>query len=239
MGLGLALAGLGYGVLVLSAGLVRAARTQFLSAPGIGLFLASSFALLASVLPRWWRVPAIGLLGAWVVAGGVARTVTLQGFWDRGRIHADQVRLLARLVELVPHFKPNTLVVLIDDGATFGTVNAFRHALAYLYPAEATGYAWRKWDFLFGLRLTPQGFLSEPWPVVREAWDAPVTLHRFDEVVVLHQTAGGELLLLEDWPAGLLPPLPHGARYDPRSRITEGAAPPERRSLGRRRPLLP
>lgn len=232
VGLGLVLAGLGYGILVLSAGLVRAARTQFFSAPGIGLLLASSFALLASALPRSWRVPAIGLLGAWVTAASMARTVTLQGFWDKGQVHADQTRLLRQLVAMAPHFKPNTLVVLIDEAAVFDTSMAFRHSLRYLYPGEATGHPWKKWDFLYPIRVTREGFSSEPAPLVREVWREPATRHRYDEVVVLRQPAGAELLLLDEWPGGLLFPLPPGARYDPRSRIAQGEPPRQRRILG-------
>lgn len=232
MGLGLLLAGLGYGVLVLSSGVVRAARAQFFSAPGIGLFLASSFALLASSLPRLWRVPAIGLLGAWVVAAGMARTATLQGFWDNGAVHARQVRLLGRLVERAPHFKPNTFVILLDEGGAFDTNTGFRHALDYLYRGEAVGHAWGKFNLGYPARLTTEGIVSEPWRVLREAWQAPVTRHRYDEVVVLRQTAAGELTLLDEWPAGVLPPLAPGARYDPRSRILPGPPPPQRRILG-------
>lgn len=235
--LGLVLAGLGYAVLVLSSGLVQAARTQFLSTSGIALFLASSFALVASLLPQRWRTVAIGLLGAWVVAVGTSRTIALQRFWDQVSVHADQVRLLGRLVRMAPRLQPNTFVILVDEAGAFETSAAFRHALVYLYRGEAIGHAWGKWDFGYPARLTSEGILSEPWPVIREAWQAPVTHHRFDEVLVLRQTAGGELLLLDDWPTGLLPPLPPGARYDPRSRIAQGTAPRERRILGW--PFLP
>src|SRR5438445_636559 len=48
MALGLALAGCGYAFFVLSAGVREAERTEFLSAPGIGLFLAASAGLVAT-----------------------------------------------------------------------------------------------------------------------------------------------------------------------------------------------
>jgi hypothetical protein len=229
--LGLALAGLGYGVLVANKGLVEPARTQFLSAPGIGLFLASSFTLLASPLPRRFRGPAVALLGAWVVAVGAARTVALQRFWDGVSVHAAQAGLLQKLVGAAPRLKPNTFVILLDDAGSFENTIAFRHALLYLYPGEATGFAWGKWSFLFDMYLTPAGVVSQPWPVIRQAWRAPVTGHLYEELLVVRQTERGEVQLLGDWPAGRLPPLPPGARYEPRGRIATGPPPAQRRVL--------
>jgi hypothetical protein len=228
---GLLLAGLGYAVLVLSRLLVQAARTQFFSALGIALFLACACGWLASFAAPRRRLAALGLLGAWVVAVGAGRTLALQGFWDRVSLHPYQDRLLSWLTQRAPRFKPNTFVVLIDAGATFETTFSFRHALAYLYPGEAVGYAWGKVDLFYPARFTPEGILSEPWPELREAWRAPVSFHRYDEVVVVEQTRAGVLRLLEQWPGELLPPLPAAAAYAPRDRIVRGEPPRQRRIL--------
>lgn len=237
MALGLLLAGLGYGVLVLTSRLSTASRMQFLSAPGIGLFLASFFGLLASFAAPRLRRRLLWLLGAWVVAVGTGRTAAMQSQWDRIGFHPFQDRVLSWLSQKAPHFRPNTFVVLIDEGSTFQTTFSFRHALSYLYHGEATGYVWGKPDLLYPARFTRAGIESLPWPELREAWQAPVTFHRYDEVVVLRQTYTGALQLMEEWPEDPLPPLPAEAVYAPRARIVEGAPPRQHRILrGTREP---
>jgi len=233
--LGLVLAGLGYAVLVMSPRFFLASRAQFLSAPGIALFLAAGFALLASFAPERLRAAFLGVLGAWVVAVGAERTLFLQRHWDGVTVYAEQVRLLRGLVALAPRFKPNTLVLLLDEADVFKATFPFRHALTLLYAGEATGHALGKWDFGYPIRVTPAGIASEPYPSLRGA--EAVTFHRYDEIVLVHQPKQGELRLLEDWPAGVLPPLPPDARYAPLARITQGPAPPGRWVL--RDPSLP
>jgi hypothetical protein len=218
-------------VLVLSRLLVQAVRAQFFSALGIALCLACACGWLASLAPPRWRAATLGLLGAWVVAVGTGRTQTLQRFWDRMSLHPYQDRVLSWLTQTAPRFKPNTFVVLIDAGATFEATFSFRHALVYLYPGEAIGCAWGKVDLFYPARFTPRGILSEPWPELREAWQAPVSFHRYDEIVVVEQTRTGALRLLERWPGELLPPLPAAAVYAPRDRILRGEPPRQRRML--------
>jgi len=165
-----------------------------------------------------------------VVAVGAERTVFLQRHWDSISVYDDQVRLLGSLVAMAPRFKPNTLVLLIDEADVFKATFPFRYALEYLYEGEAIGYAWGKWDFGYPIRFTQAGVASEPWPSLRGS--AAVTFHRFDEIVALQQPKSGALRLLPEWPAGVLPPLPPGARYAPATRIRQGPHPPERRVLG-------
>jgi hypothetical protein len=228
--LGLVLAGLAYAVLVATAKFFLASRTQFVSAPGIALFLAGAFAWLASLVPPRLQAALLGVLGGWVVAVGTERTLFLQQHWDRISVYREQTLLLRSLQTLAPHFRPNTLVLLIDEADVFKATFPLRHALLYLYPGEAIGYTVGKWDFGYPIRFGAAGIASEPWPSLRQETN-PATFHRFDEVVVLHQPKAGPLRMLEDWPEGVLPPLPSGQRYLPRTRIASGPLPPQRRVL--------
>ena len=234
--LGLLLAGLGYAPFVASASIHTAARTQFLSAPGIGLFLAALFILVASARPRWGR-PALALLGAWVVAVGAGRTVAMQRDWDASRsAYPRQRQALAQLTARVPDTKPNTLIVLIDDAGGWPATFTFRHAVDYLYDGRALGYVSRAIDFLYPTYFLPTGVLCDPWPAIRSSWHVAPTLHRYDQIVVAHVATDGSLDVLPDWPADRLPALPAGARYDPEARIVRGTPPPASRAILRTAP---
>jgi hypothetical protein len=78
---GLALAGLGYGTVVLSAADVAATRMQFLSAPGIALFLAAAARLLASLAPGRLRDATALALATWIAAVAGGRTLGMQRAW--------------------------------------------------------------------------------------------------------------------------------------------------------------
>jgi hypothetical protein len=231
MCVGLLWAGLGYGVFVLTPARPTALRMQFLSAPGIALFFASAASLLATFLPARWGRLATGLIGAWIIAVGTGRTVAMQRAWDTVSAYPAQMQMLSSLVRVVPDVQPHTLVVLLDDGKAWRATYGFRHALRYLYQGRAVGYVHGAWDALYPTSFTPEGIRIEPWPVVRAAWRTGVTLHRYDETIVVRYSRQGGVGVLEEWPADL-PPLPAGAAYDPRSRIALGAAlPPERAML--------
>jgi hypothetical protein len=220
MAAGGAMAGLAYAPFCMSARIVGAARTQLLSAPGIGILLAAAVGLGASWLPPRCRRWAWAAAGAWVVAVGSARTLSMQREWDALRSrYPEQQRLLAGLTRLAPAVEPHTLFVLIDDGDAFPMSFTFRHAIQYLYPSQATGIAPEASDFLYPTRFVPEGVLTLPWPVIRIPWDSPPTLHRYDEVIVMRPEPGRGVEILGTWPAGRLPPLPVGARYDPWSRV--------------------
>jgi hypothetical protein len=60
--------------------------------------------------------------------------------------------------------------------------------------------------------------------VIREAWDEPIQRYRYDQLVVFSAEAG-RAALHTAWPAAL-PPLPPGARYEPRLRIRARRGPP-------------
>ena len=181
-------------------------------------------------LPGSWRKPALALMGVWVVAVGTGRTVAMQREWDEWRsTFPRQRQALVELTRLVPDTKPNTLVVLIDDASGWPATFTFRHAVDYLYEGRAVGYVWKAIDFLYPAWFLPPGVHYEPWPVIQRPWRVRPTLHRYDEVVVAHVGGDGALRILREWPAGVLPPLPAGARYEPEERILRGRpAPPSR-----------
>jgi hypothetical protein len=232
MAAGIALAALGYAVLVLSpvqSGAPKAWRMQFLSAPGIALFLAAIAYGISGALPRALRRALLVGLGCWVVAVGTARTVAMQRLWDRSSYHDHQVRMLTGLTELAPDLKPHTLVIVLDEGRAWRSTWGFRHAVQYLYRDRAMGYVWDSWDFMFPTRLTWAGVVCVPWPEVQVAWETAPTLHRVDELVLIRHHTSGEVELLETWPS-VLPSLPPGARYDPRARVLS-AAPREEHAI--------
>jgi hypothetical protein len=235
MGTGAGLAALAYLPFCMSSRILGAARTQVLSAPGIGILLSAAVGLGASWLPRPWRRWAWVAAGAWVVAVGSARTVSMQRQWDAGWTrYPEQHHLLAGLTRQAPSVKPHTLFVLIDGADAFSMSFTFRHAIQYLYRGQATGIAPEANDFLYPTRFGPEGVFTMPWPVIRAAWDSPPTLHRYDEVIVLRPGAGGEVEILGSWPAGL-PPLPGGVRYDPWARVAGSQMPPASQEILRGR----
>jgi hypothetical protein len=229
--LGLLLAGLGYAAFALSGSFVTPLRTQFLSAPGIALFLAAGLCLLAGFLPPRARRAAIAIGAAWVVAVGTARMLAMQRDWDAWGYFPAQRRLLTELTMLAPDFEPRTLVVLIDEAKAFPATFTLHHAVEYLYEHRASGYVWGASDFLYPARFGPDAIHSEPWPVIRKAWDSPAMAYRYDEAVVVRFARTGGLSLLEKWPDDVLPPLPAGARYDPRARIRRGGPLPPSRAI--------
>ena len=231
-GLGLLLAGLGYAGFALSPAILKAARTQFLSAPGVGLFLAAAASLAASALPLRWRTAALALMGAWVVAVGTGRTIAMQREWDESRsAYLPQRHSLLELTRQVPDTKPNTLILLIDDADAWPATFTFRHAVDYVYDGHALGYVWKAIDFLYPAYFVPLGLYYDPWPVIRKPWGVGPTLHRYDELVVAYAGRDGGLRVLRTWPVPILPPLPPGARYDPEARIVRGTRPPASRAI--------
>ena len=215
-----------------SPNILAAARTQFVSGPGIALFLAALACLAASALPAPWRKPAMAALGAWVVAVGTGRTIAMQREWDESRsAFPRQHRALVDLTREVPDTRAHTLVVLIDDSGGWPATFTFRHAVDYLYQGRAAGCVWNAIDFLYPAYFVPAGVFYDPWPVIRRAWHVAPTFYRYDEVVVAHAAAGGELRVLPEWPSGVLPALPAGARYDPGARIVRGTPGPPSRAI--------
>lgn len=230
--LGFLLAGLGYAGFVASPNILAAARTQFVSGPGMALFLASLACLAASGLRAPWRKRAMAALGAWVVAVGTGRTIAMQREWDESRsAFPRQHRALVDLAREVPDTRAHTLVVLIDDSGGWPATFTFRHVVDYLYAGRAAGCVWNAIDFLYPVYFVPAGVYYDPWPVIRRAWRVAPTLYRYDEVVVARAGTGGGLHVLAEWPSGVLPALPAGARYDPEARIVRGTPPPPSRAI--------
>jgi hypothetical protein len=232
--IGLAASVLGWSVLVLSRAIVTADRTQFLSAPGVGLVLAAAIGLAASWMPNPTRGLVAGALAAWVVVVGAGRTVAMQREWEGRSYWAAQNRALLALTDAVPAAQPNTLIVLIDEAGTWPANFTFRNAVEYLYERRVTGLAVGANDFLYPALFTQYGLAYQPWPVIRTPWRAPASAHRYDEIVVVRLGTDGRVLIADRWPDGILPPVPAGSAYAPRSRIARTAVPPVERAILRR-----
>ena len=71
-------------------------------------------------------------------------------------------------------------------------------------------------DHLYPWRLTGQGIVVDPWPVIRGEWHVAPTLHPWDTILVVHRGADGRLAVLPEWPEAVLPPLPPGRGTRPR-----------------------
>jgi hypothetical protein len=211
---------------------LRAARTQFLSAPGIGLFLAAFFLFVASLVPRRRGLVA-ALLTSFVVAAGAGRLLGMQAEWDQWRSkYPAQHRALTGLVALAPRVVPRTLFLLLDQADAWPATFPFHHAVQYLYAGEASGHVVGASDFLYPLYPVAGGFVSAPWPTIRVPWGEPVRFYRYCEIVVVRDSRTEGLKLVEEWPAGVLGALPTDAAYAPRARLLEpGQAPPSRRIL--------
>ena len=229
--LGLALAALGWSVFALSPAIRSAARTQFLSAPGVGVFLAALIGLAAGVLPPRARTAAAAAMAAWIVAVGAARTGAMQRDWDAQSYWSAQSASLRAITTVVPDVLPNTLVVVLDSRGAWPATFTFRHALLLLYDGRAIGFVPGAHDFLYPARFVAGGISCEPWPVIRKPWGAAPTFHRGSEIVALALAADGSVSVLESWPPAL--PAASGTGYAPRSRIVPaGAAVAARRILG-------
>jgi hypothetical protein len=227
-GAGLVLAGLGYSLIALGVSETTAFRMQILSGPGIALFLASVVVAIARRLPAQARPFALVLLGAWLVAVGSGRTAAMQATWDRGSACVPQASLMNGLADAVPDVVPGTLFVLLDEPSVWKATYGFHHAVQFLYARRAAGFVPEVWDALTPARFENDGVRFEPWEVNRAAWDEPATTFPYEHVVVVRHTASSGVSVAETWP-GELPPLPEGARYEPRARIAAGSA--ERRGL--------
>jgi hypothetical protein len=203
-------------------------RMQFLSTPGVAVLLAATVLGAASLLPPAARLPVAGMLGAWIVAGGVARTAALQSeWWDARSAYPDQRRALLELTAAAPDLAPGTLVVVLDSGA-WPLDLTFRHAVRYLYEGRAVGHAVGALEYLYETRFEAAGVRSVPRPVLQGPWHEAPTLYPYDAIVALREDARGRMHLLETWPAEL-PPLAPGASYAPRARLRHG---PRLRRLG-------
>jgi hypothetical protein len=231
-GAGLVLAGLGYGTVVLSAADVGPTRMQFLSAPGIALFLAAVIRLLAGVAPARCRPALAVLLATWVatVAGG--RTWGMQRAWDAISAYPAQRDTLAQLATLLPDLEPGTLVVLADESRSWPTTFGFRHAVELLYEGRATGYVQGAWDLLYPTRLGAEGVTTVPWPSLQRSWGERPSFHPFGSLLVVRLDSRHRLSLIETWPESL--PAAGGASYDPARRIV-----PLRREIPARALLVP
>lgn len=216
-------AALAYAPYVLTPGVMGATRTQILSAPWIGLVLASALALITRGLGRVGPF-AMALAGAWIAFLGASHTASMQEVWDRVGKFPAQRSNLRQLVAEVPDVKPHTLILLVGETSvawpmTFG----FRHAVAYLYEDRAVGAVVGSDDRPYPMTFGPTGITVTPWPEIRKPWGEPVSVYRYDEVIVAALSPTGRVVILPDWPATPVPGLPAAAAYQPLSRIVRGA----------------
>jgi hypothetical protein len=231
MGWGLLLAVLAYAPYVVSGGPLTPSRTQVLSAPGIGLFLAAVIGRIAAAVPRRFATACSLVLATWVVAVGTGRVLAMQGEWNGHSLWPAQNDTLFRLTRLVPDVRPGTMLLLIDEDGAWPATFTFRHAVRYLYEDRAFGAVWGAHPFLYPISFEARGLRSEPWAVIRDDWRVKARLHPYDEVVVVRRLARGGLRVEERWPPEL-PPLPAGAVYDPgRRALRDRPAPAERKIL--------
>lgn len=221
---GLAFAGLGYSLVVLGMAAPSAYRLQYLSGPGISVFLAALVCGVGGLPGARWRVPVTVALAGWIAAVGAGRLVAMQGIWDRGSSYPKQSAMLRGLTGLAPDLEAGTMVVVLDDGAAWKATYTFAHAVRYLYRGHAAGCVWKSWPFLYRTAFEADGLRFDPWPEIREAFDVSPHTYRWDEIVVVRFMPSGEAKLVKAWPPEL-PPLPEGARYDPQTRIVTGGAP--------------
>jgi hypothetical protein len=198
-----------------------AARTEFLSAPGVGVFLAAAAVAVASFLPRRARFFLVALIGAWVVALGALRTTAFQAEWDRGTPYRDQRRALLGVTSVAPQVVEGTLLVLLAHESAWPLDLTFRHAIGYLYEGRAVGHVPDADPFLYETSFEAGGVRSSPAPVIRAPWHEAPRLFPYESVVVVREDAAGRVSLAETWPAEL-PPLAPGAAYAPRARILSG-----------------
>jgi hypothetical protein len=232
-GAGLGLAALGYGTVVLSAADVGATRMQFLSGPGIALFLAAVVRGAAAVAPARWRGRVAILLGAWIAAVAGGRTLGMQRAWDVVSAYPAQRATLARLLTLAPDLEPGTLVVLVDASRSWPTTFSFRHAVELLYERRATGCVWGAWDVLYPTAFTAAGVTTTPWPSLQRGWGERPSFHPFSSLVVVRLDSEHRLTLARSWPPEL-PAAGVGAPYAPARRIL-----PLRRAIRARDLLAP
>jgi hypothetical protein len=226
---GSALAVMGWSVFALSPAIQTAERTQFLSAPGVAVVLAALAGLASRPLPAALRPAAAIALGAWIVAAGAGRTAAMQREWDASSYWTAQSSSLRAITALAPDVAPGTMVVLFDEAGAWPATFTFRHALQYLYDGRAVGHVVGAHAFLYPTWFTPRGAVTEPLPDVRGPWNAPPTLHRASDMVVLTLRADGSVALQETWPAIL--PVPDAGSYDPRRRLSAGPPPASRAVL--------
>jgi hypothetical protein len=220
-GIGLGMAALAHGVLVLSPRILTPARMQILSAPGIGLLLAAVAVGLADRLPARWGLWALALFGGCLVAMGAGRTAALQSAWDAKSYWAAQDRGLFGLTREAPQLEPHTFVLLLDEAGAWPAAFTFQHAVDYLYEGRARGSVWGAVPFLYPIQVEADGIRSIPYESIQGPWRAPASLYGWSELVIVRQVASGEVAVLDEWPEAL-PPLPPSARYAPRARIRSG-----------------
>ncbi len=204
-------------------------RTEFFSAPGVGVLLAAGVMAAAALLPGRARLPAVVLLGAWVVLLGTEKTAEFQKRWETWSAYPGQRRVLVELTAIAPDPAPGTLIVLLDPVGTFRFDMTFRHAVRYLYDGRAVGHVTRSDSLLYETHFEAAGIRSIPAAVVRGPWHEAPVVYPYDAVVAVREDRQGHLRLLETWPKEL-PPLLPGAVYAPRARL-RGGPPPRRLTI--------
>jgi hypothetical protein len=219
---GFAGAMLAYAPYALTPGVVGATRTQIVSAPWIGILLASIIELVARRCGRGSPWVA-AVMGAWIVFLGASHVTSLQTVWDRFGTFPAQRSTLLQLFARVPDVKPHTLIVLVGDTQRPWPMSwGFRHAMAYFYDGRAAGLVAGARQEPYPADFGPDGIAVTPWPQIREAWSQPATVYGYDEVVVVVLSSSGLIEVPPRWPeSGALRALPAQAIYEPSARIVQ------------------
>jgi hypothetical protein len=170
---------------------------------------------------------------AWLVFVAAGRTAEMQAEWSQRSTWPRQRALLLGLVTAAPDVRPGTLFILVDQSRAFESAFAFRHAVHYLYAGRAAGWVVNSQDhdLFYPTRLGQNGIHADVWPAHQRAWGESPRVYAYHETVVVWVEPGGALWLLGTWPATALPPLPPGARYEPRERVLGGAPSPTAQRL--------
>jgi hypothetical protein len=120
--------------------------------------------------------------------------------------------------------EPHTYVLLLDESHSWLATFTFRHAISYMYGRRAVGQVWGAHEMLYPARFEAAGIRVVPWRSLWRPWHEVPENYRYDEVVCLRLDRSLGVTVLDRWPDEL-PPLPSGARYDPRKRILTGGPP--------------
>lgn len=136
LGVGVSLYSLSFPVFLLLESAKSLWRTQLIAGLGYGLMIVSAAALLANFIPRRWpRIAALGLLCAVPLFFGMRAALKRgefhYGVWERHRF------AIAQVLHLAPDVAPGTTILLTNvpsEGSPFGDNMWYLVALQLAYP---------------------------------------------------------------------------------------------------------
>ena len=198
-------------------------RTQFLSGPGAGLFLAALILICAaSVRAKWLRIGLLAALTGWIAWCGsysvLEKSENQRSLWERHK-HA-----MGEVLSVAPRVKPGTLIILtnLPTGAydPFAGENMwFDMALRLAYPSTQVAGAYWHSDGTPGAGRRPMPDASGRWKLKD---DSLVAEGGADSILVIEYSGQRQ--------ASIPPRLPDflgfgelaAAQYNPVGRIAAG-----------------